>query len=858
LHTIRYVSLTISLLWTTILSAGSGDGLIADSSWNTHITTQQQQRQHTITGGIQQGANLFHSFQAFNLEMGETADFQTLPKTQHIISRVTGGQDSWLNGRLQVSGSDANLYLLNPQGILLGQHANLDMRGSLHISTANQLILNDNTRLPADRQTGVRLSVAPPEAFGFLTSQAAPIQIVGAHLSLHEGKHISLAGGNLTLSDDTRIQADAGQIQLTAVHNTGTVALDGNHDISQSADIRLTDTALVTSNHTHSQQTGRIALYGDQVQIVRSKLDAHNQSPQNTEAVGLLIDATEIQLQQHSTVNTTTTGAGQAGAIHLHASERILLATGTELHAMTLGQGAGGTVHLQADQQVWLQDGDIWAVTTSIQPDAGQGGNVQINAADIRLSDGGQIWARTEGAGDSGSVSLHATQQIQLQGRDASQQEASGITVSTISTQPQAGAGGHVKLNAADILITDSAGILAETWGKGTGGSISLQASNQIIVTGTDPTGYRSSGVIVNSSGQMAGAGASGTLNLHAREIHIHGDAGILASTSSSGTGGSVTLSATERILLRGSQFPGNQLHGITVSTENPGDQAGAGGHLNLYAPDIRLEQGSQILAKTQGAGDGGSVNLQAGQQLTLSGSTIYASAEPGTTSTGGHAGHIRLAGRHILLADGSILASDSQSNQAEAGNIALFAQDTITLRGGSKLTTTAHSAGGGSITLQAQERIWLQDSHISTSVRGGAGRGGNIAIDPIFILLENSQLQANAHGGAGGNIHLQANYLLNSGPVRIEASSALSTSGNIQIQAVTLDSANLVTTQSIAPLNIQRWQEPACHQQTGRTSRLVMSGYDAHPTPMNDILSALPIWLTRQTHHRVNPHSGR
>ncbi|MEL6711082.1 MAG: filamentous hemagglutinin N-terminal domain-containing protein [Pseudomonadota bacterium] len=840
MRNLYYASLAASLLWNPILSADNR--LSADPSWDTRIATQG--RLHTISGGIQQGANLFHSFRAFSIATGEMADFQTSSETQHIISRVTGGQESWLNGTLRVSGSDADLYLLNPQGILLGEQASLDMRGSLHLSTADQLILQDNTRIATGAGSDVQLSVAPPEAFGFLTTQVAPIQITGAHLTLREGQRISLTGGNLTLSQNTRIQADAGQIQLAAVRNAGVVDLDDKHQVAQYADIHLTDTALVVSNHSHSQQTGTITLHADQVRIVRSTMDSYNHSAMHAQNAGLLIDATDIQLLQSSTVTTTTTGAGQAGAIHLHASGNILLATGAELHAMTHGAGPGGTVHLQADQQVWLQDGDIWAATTSAQTGAGQGGDVRINAANIHLSHGGQIWARTEGTGNSGAVQLQATQQIQLQGRDASQQEASGITVSTISTQPQAGAGGHVELNAANILITDSAGILAETWGEGTGGSVTLQASEQIIITGTDPTGYRSSGIIVNSSGQMARAGASGTLLLRAREIHIRGDAGILASTSSSGAGASVTLAATERILLRGSQIPGNQLHGITVSTESPGAAAGAGGNLCLDAANIRLEQNSQLLAKTAGGGRGGSIYLHATEQLELIGSVLYASAEHDMAN--GSAGDIRLTGRHILLDDGSMLASDSRSTQTAAGNIELLlAQDTIDLRGNSRLTTTAHNASGGSITLQARERIWLQDSQISTSVQGGTGRGGNIAIDPIFILLENSQLQANAYGGPGGNIHLQADYLLTSGPVQIEASSALSTAGNIQIQAITPDGANLVTTQSIVPLNVQHWQLPSCREQTGgRISRLVMAGYDAHPTPVDDILSALPVWL--------------
>ncbi|MEM6405827.1 MAG: hypothetical protein AAF669_04435, partial [Pseudomonadota bacterium] len=112
-------------------------------------------------------------------------------------------------------------------------------------------------------------------------------------------------------------------------------------------------------------------------------------------------------------------------------------------------------------------------------------------------------------------------------------------------------------------------------------------------------------------------------------------------------------------------------------------------------------------------------------------------------------------------------------------------------------------------------------------------------------VILENSQIQANAHGGPGGNITLIADYLLQSGPSVIEASSALSAPGNVDVQAVNIDGGTLQVVAAIDPLNVEQWQQVPCHLRRGKVSRLIMAGYDAHPTPVDDLLSSLPLRAT-------------
>jgi len=96
--------------------------------------------------GQQAGANLFHSFRQFNIHKDETATFTGPDSVRNIISRVTGGDASWIDGTLASIIPNADLYLLNPAGIMFGAHASLDLSGSFHVSTADYLRMGDNER----------------------------------------------------------------------------------------------------------------------------------------------------------------------------------------------------------------------------------------------------------------------------------------------------------------------------------------------------------------------------------------------------------------------------------------------------------------------------------------------------------------------------------------------------------------------------------------------------------------------------------------------------------------------------------------------------------------------------------------
>jgi filamentous hemagglutinin family protein len=118
--------------------------------------------------GVRVGDNLFHSFEKFGIASGQTATFTGPQSIKNVISRVTGGEVSLINGTLRSTVGQADLYFLNPAGVVFGPNARLDVPGSFYVSTEHELRLADGTLFSAADKAGSGLSVAPPEAFGFL------------------------------------------------------------------------------------------------------------------------------------------------------------------------------------------------------------------------------------------------------------------------------------------------------------------------------------------------------------------------------------------------------------------------------------------------------------------------------------------------------------------------------------------------------------------------------------------------------------------------------------------------------------------------------------------------------------------
>lgn len=728
--------------------------------------------------------------------------------------------------------------------------------------------------------------------------QGEAISLVGGEITLDSGALVQALNGHIDLVG----VGSAGEVQLTAsdIHSTATT----------SADITLVDSLVnATSEYQSSWEwdditggfvdvipsLGKMRLQGGRIVLQNSELrldyfsdlaalgDSIELQANAAELLGLKISAVvdrgaqggSVKLQiadrlvmdrseidMRSTYNGTWgeeyAGNGGGGDLLVQATD-IMLTNGSEIKMQPL-IATGGSVRLEAVDQVALSNSNIVMSSTEgsfwvalLQAFSGVTGDLTIRAKDISLTDASSVQAVASSLSDdqSGSVRLEAIDQVTLQNStlDFLVTSESIYLASDLAN----GSGIDLNIQAKNILLGDASSIINMVWGAGRGSNIRLEATGQVEID--------DSHINMAAVGDLDEISIGGDLVTQAENILITKSI-ISASNTSSETSqaGAIRLTAADQMQISDSW--------ITSSSHGPS----AGGIIQLQATDLTLsgilsEEGSLITSTSGTLNPGLDAELpfqsffypigDAGRiEIDLTGALYLNDGSQISTSTvgSGAAGDIRIGMTSrptvLKMTDGATISSGSSSDATgagDAGHLIVLTEEQILMHDNSQITTESANAGGGGIRVETTDLLHLQNSRITTSVAGGTGQGGNIDIDPIFVILENSRIQANAHGGPGGNITLIADYLMNSGASVIEASSALSTPGEIEVQAVDVDAGSLQVAAQANPLNVAQWVQVPCHLRQGKISRLVMAGYDAHPTPADDLLSALPLYPMRQ-----------
>jgi len=303
--------------------------------------------------GQQRGGNLFQSFSHFNINTGESATFSGPHSVHNIISRVTGGNPSHINGLLRSTIPNADMYFLNPYGIMFGEGASLDVQGSFHASTADTLRLSDGREFNARYPNNSLLTIAPIEAFGFLTDMPAAITVQDTELSVSEGKTLSLIGGDLQMYNSL-IGVESGQLNFSSISSYGDVVL-------AESELNFSGTAqsgLITNNNTEIVVNGE---GGGQIFIRGGNLFINN-----------------------SVINLTNDNV-DAGYIDVNLTDRLIIDAGA-IHSLTYGKGNGGNIFIEV-KSIEMTESSLVA-SESIGP--GKAGNVKIVANDLISILGGE------------------------------------------------------------------------------------------------------------------------------------------------------------------------------------------------------------------------------------------------------------------------------------------------------------------------------------------------------------------------------------------------------------------------------------------------------------------------------------
>jgi filamentous hemagglutinin family protein len=416
------------------------------------------------------GSNLFQSFGEFNIRTGESATFTGPNTIANILSRVTGGQPSAIDGVLRSEIAGADLFLLNPSGILFGPNASLDVRGSFHVSTADYLHFTEGAKFFANLGQESVLTVTEPAAFGFLGPIPTPITIQGSSLRVPEGKALSVVGGDITmvggpLTDVSvpTLSALGGRLQLASVAAPGEVRfspLELAPDLPMEGFARLGQIEL----HKTSLVSGDIVLRAGRLTLTG----------------GARI--------------SSVTSAGQGGNVRITATESVAL-VGPEVDVLPPTVIEGTSVVISAPTVSLENSAEILA--------SGQG-DIVLRAGRLTLTGGAQISSHPPTGGPAGDLTITATDAILLSGHRIT--FPSGLdgpipAVSQISTRFIAsGAGGQGHGGRLVILTPnlhmDAGLILADSSGRG--GDIEVRVG-RLTLTG----GPRSAATVGRARGGM-------------------------------------------------------------------------------------------------------------------------------------------------------------------------------------------------------------------------------------------------------------------------------------------------------------------------------------------------------------------
>ncbi len=711
----------------------SGAQTVPDATLPGNSTVTPNGSTFTITGGSRAGGNLFHSFSQFSVPTGTTAHFNNAPDIQNIITRVTGSSISNIDGTLKANGT-ANLFLINPSGIIFGPNASLNIGGSFLASTASGVKFADGTEFSATApKSAPLLTVSVPAGLQFgaspgsIRNQSIATNSSGAvvGLAVPPEKTLALVGGDVLL-EGGMLSAAGGRIELGSVAGNAAVSL------------------------TNTDKGYALGYSG----------------------VGNFQD---IQLSRKAAVNANGEGGGD---IQIQA-RRVTVRDGSLIEAKTWGSKPGGTVAVSASESLEMSGANAGGSILADTKGTGAAGNVRVETRRLRLQDGASITADSFSEGQGGNLTVQASESVELVGTSADGQSVSGLSSQAQGT----GAAGNLTIVTGRLQLRDGAQVSATSSRGGQGGNLTVTALS-VEITGTSADGQYLSGLLATNQG----TGAAGKVTISAGRLLVGDGAQVATTAFGDGKGGDLTVQASESVELVGTTANAKFPSGLLSLALGAGDA----GNLTLSTGRLTVRNGAQVAASTRGAGRGGTLTVSASDSIELIGKAATGELVSGLfarSRDAGDAGNLTVSTGTLSVRDRAVLTVAGLS-QGNAGNLQVRA-NSIRLDGGGTITSATVSGEGGDIALRSRDLILRRNSAITATAgtEGGRGNGGNITVSTdVLAALENSDITANAYLGNGGKIQISTRGIFLSPDSDITASSQYGLSGTVEIKTPDTD----------------------------------------------------------------------
>ncbi len=770
--------------------------------------------------GTTVGNNLFHSFQQFNLQQGESATFTGDAALKNVISRVTGGTLSTIDGLLKSSIGNANFYFINPAGITFGANAQVDVPAAFHISTADNLKFADGKQFSANATAPSILSIAEPVGFGFLGAQRAAIELQQSALEFPDNTLVSLSAGDIVI-DGGGLTSSAGNVQLYGVGKiatdiplvaanpqqlSGKLVLKNGSFVSvtgqnaglltlRAGEINLTDADLYASNEADSAAGVNKGVAMNSAVLTLDNSAIYASALAGGDAADTQITATErFVLRNGSSVSNSTYAQGNAGNLLVNAGDFVIdgqgLSTGLFSSANTGSMGNAGSVTVNAQQLSILNKGQISSSTWAkgkgnrVRINAGQmlvngfgnvtgafsdtnstatgdAGNVIVDADALTIINGGRVSSNTFSVANAGNVAVTANHLL-VDGQEA---QFAGI-VSEARPTSKGGHAGLVTVNSTKLSLVKGGKISSGTYAAGDGGDVVVKTAAMVIDGQGVVTGAFSN-ANVNSSGD------AGNVSINSDSLQVLNNGQISSSTYGLGNAGGVAV-VGKNIYIDGQE----SLFAGIFSNANAAAVKGSAGNVFVDSDSLTLVNGGQITSSTWSVGNAGDVAINA-RQFAIQGlySGVFSNANAGS---GGYAGSVEVAVSELLtLADGGQVSSSTWES-GDAGNVSVAA-NTLVIDGREQTTGIFSSTNGkgtfgnaGTVAVEAEKLTVLGAGQISSATYA-QGNAGNVSVNATHVLIDGQGqvggLFSDANstsGGSGGSVAVTSKdiTILNTGRV--------------------------------------------------------------------------------------------
>ncbi len=706
---ITFLSGLISGLITLGIVLPAFSQVTSDKTTNT--TVNSNGNNFNILNGIQKGNNLFHSFKEFSIPRGGEATFNNSTSVMNIINRVTGGNISNIDGLIKSQGN-ANLFLINPAGIVFGENASLDIGGSFFGSTAQSILFKDGFEFSAvNSQEKPLLTVSVPVGLQ-MGSNPGDILVNGngqaiidnqdprfllplirlpaqANLEVDSGKTLALIGGNVILKGSS-LRANQGRIELGGANN-GIVSLQPSlfgwnldyTEVSTDRDVSLQSQSAIDASGLTSQG---IQLVGKQVKLEDASV-ALMQVFATAPTSGITVKAKEL-------VEVTGTNS------------RSLLASSIKIESFGLART----------------------------------GNLVVNSANLVIRDGGKIGSSQFGSNRGSNVNLNISEEIIVSGKSPiNSLSFSRLGSLTLGT----GDGGNVNLSTRKLTVENGAYIGSLTlFNTGSGGDVIINNAESVEVVGE---GLDFSSSISTST---LGQGNAGLIVVNTDRLTLKDGGDIDSTTLSTGNAGEINIHATEFLKvtslesdsnIRSAGFANNRLINALGLPQN---LSGNGGKIAINTPSLELTGRSLISVANDGTGIAGNLEINTDSFILWDGASLIAS------TTSGEGGNIKLNVSDLLVLRNGSQISATAGGTGNGGSIDIKAPFIVGVKSeNSNISANAFEGNGGNINITAQEIFGLTfrdqftaESDITASSQFGVNgtvKINNTGIDSSYDLVE-------------------------------------------------------------------------------------------------------------------------